>query len=183
MRSHPLDTRADLRVVPAGECTPSEDRSFAARPDDDILLISETAAHYRVHTNTIRRMCDRAEIPFFTVGRGHDRRFRVGDLRTWEKRSVLSYPAVHDTRPAENAPTAAVAAANGHAQSTALRPVRSEGRAAARPERLASAKERSGRGAHVDGTNRGPGPAELAGLVLRTNGTSAGIQGSVADRI
>ncbi len=176
--AQPLATGPDLRVVPTGERVR---RRWSGIDDDANLLINEAADFLWIHVNTVRRMCNRGELPFFLVGKRHDRRFRLGDLRAWQRQATLSYAAVYDTRPAANPPTAPAATADGHAEPTALRSVRPASGTTPRAKRLASSKERAQHPAPVHGANVGRSEAELAGLVLRTNNTSAGIEGRVSD--
>jgi len=45
-----------------------------------MMTASEVAAVLRLHVNTVKRLGDRGELPFFRVSKRGDRRFRVDDV-------------------------------------------------------------------------------------------------------
>ena len=45
-----------------------------------LLTASEVAAMLHLHVNTVKRLGDRGELPFFRVCRRGDRRFRLTDV-------------------------------------------------------------------------------------------------------
>ena len=45
-----------------------------------LLTASEVAAMLHLHVNTVKRLGDRGELPFFRVCRRGDRRFRLMDV-------------------------------------------------------------------------------------------------------
>jgi len=45
-----------------------------------LLTASEVAAMLHLHVNTVKRLGDRGELPFFRVCRRGDRRFRLADV-------------------------------------------------------------------------------------------------------
>jgi excisionase family DNA binding protein len=45
-----------------------------------MMTASEVAAVLRLHVNTVKRLGDRGELPFFRVSKRGDRRFRVEDV-------------------------------------------------------------------------------------------------------
>jgi len=45
-----------------------------------MMTASEVAAALRLHVNTVKRLGDRGELPFFRVSKRGDRRFRVDDV-------------------------------------------------------------------------------------------------------
>ena len=48
-----------------------------------LLTASEVAAMLHLHVNTVKRLGDRGELPFFRVCRRGDRRFRLPDVMTF----------------------------------------------------------------------------------------------------
>ncbi len=52
-----------------------------------LLTASEVATLLHVHVNTVKRLGDRGEIPFFRVSRRGDRRYRLDDVRAYLDRS------------------------------------------------------------------------------------------------
>lgn len=48
-------------------------------PDDDMLTISEAAAHLKVHPNTLRNWADKGIVPVHKLPSGY-RRFRASDV-------------------------------------------------------------------------------------------------------
>ena len=52
-----------------------------------LLTASEVATFLHVHVNTVKRLGDRGEIPFFRVSRRGDRRYRLEDVRAYLDRS------------------------------------------------------------------------------------------------
>lgn len=52
-----------------------------------LLTASEVATLLHVHVNTVKRLGDRGEIPFFRVSRRGDRRYRMADVQAYLQRS------------------------------------------------------------------------------------------------
>lgn len=53
-----------------------------------LLKPKEVAGWLGVHVNTVKRMGDRGEIPFYRIGRRGDRRYRPQDIEAYlERRS------------------------------------------------------------------------------------------------
>jgi excisionase family DNA binding protein len=48
-----------------------------------LLTASEVAEMLHLHVNTVKRLGDRGELPFFRVCRRGDRRFRLADVMTF----------------------------------------------------------------------------------------------------
>jgi excisionase family DNA binding protein len=48
-----------------------------------LLTASEVAEMLHIHVNTVKRLGDRGELPFFRVCRRGDRRFRLEDVMTF----------------------------------------------------------------------------------------------------
>ncbi len=48
-----------------------------------LLTASEVAEMLHLHVNTVKRLGDRGELPFFRVSRRGDRRFRLADVMTF----------------------------------------------------------------------------------------------------
>lgn len=63
---------------------------MASMPRNDIgpmLTASEVAAMLHLHVNTVKRLGDRGELPFYRVCRRGDRRFRLDDVLAFLARS------------------------------------------------------------------------------------------------
>ena len=54
--------------------------SMASQEIGQMMTASEVAAVLRLHVNTVKRLGDRGELPFFRVSKRGDRRFRVDDV-------------------------------------------------------------------------------------------------------
>jgi excisionase family DNA binding protein len=54
--------------------------SMAGPEIGQMMTASEVAAVLRLHVNTVKRLGDRGELPFFRVSKRGDRRFRVEDV-------------------------------------------------------------------------------------------------------
>lgn len=52
----------------------------------ELLTVAEAAEVLRVHPNTVKRLGDRGELPFFRVVRRGDRRIRRSDLEAYIRR-------------------------------------------------------------------------------------------------
>ena len=52
-----------------------------------LLTASEVAEMLHLHVNTVKRLGDRGEIPFYRVCRRGDRRFRVDDVLDFLRRA------------------------------------------------------------------------------------------------
>ncbi len=52
-----------------------------------LLTASEVAAMLHLHVNTVKRLGDRGELPFFRVCRRGDRRFRLEDVMSFLARN------------------------------------------------------------------------------------------------
>lgn len=52
-----------------------------------MLTASEVAEMLHLHVNTVKRLGDRGELPFFRVSRRGDRRFRLEDVMNFLARS------------------------------------------------------------------------------------------------
>ena len=50
--------------------------------DGEIRSVSEVARLLGVHINTVKRI-DAAELPYFTIGSRHDRRYRRADVEAY----------------------------------------------------------------------------------------------------
>jgi excisionase family DNA binding protein len=48
-----------------------------------MLTASEVAEMLHLHVNTVKRLGDRGELPFYRVCKRGDRRFRLEDVRTF----------------------------------------------------------------------------------------------------
>ena len=48
-----------------------------------LLTASEVAEMLHIHVNTVKRLGDRGELPFFRVCRRGDRRFRLEDVMSF----------------------------------------------------------------------------------------------------
>ena len=53
-----------------------------------LLTASEVAEMLHLHVNTVKRLGDRGELPFFRVCRRGDRRFRLTDVMAFLNNSV-----------------------------------------------------------------------------------------------
>lgn len=52
--------------------------------NDESMLTAKEAAHFlKLHVNTVKRMGDRGELPFYRVGARGDRRFRRSDIELY----------------------------------------------------------------------------------------------------
>lgn len=51
--------------------------------DDRLLKVSEVAEWLGLHQNTVKRMSDRGEIPFYRLGTRGDRRYRASDVQAY----------------------------------------------------------------------------------------------------
>ena len=52
-----------------------------------LLTASEVADMLHLHVNTVKRLCDRGELPFFRVCKRGDRRFRYDDVVEFLRRA------------------------------------------------------------------------------------------------
>ena len=52
-----------------------------------MLTANEVADLLHVHVNTVKRLGDRGEIPFYRIGKRGDRRFRLDDVIAFLARS------------------------------------------------------------------------------------------------
>lgn len=52
-----------------------------------MLTASEVAEMLHLHVNTVKRLGDRGEIPFYRVSRRGDRRFRLEDVQAFLERA------------------------------------------------------------------------------------------------
>jgi excisionase family DNA binding protein len=57
--------------------------SMAARELGPMLTASEVAELLHLHVNTVKRLGDRGELPFYRVCKRGDRRFRLDDVLTF----------------------------------------------------------------------------------------------------
>jgi excisionase family DNA binding protein len=53
-----------------------------------LLTATEVAEMLHIHVNTVKRLGDRGELPFFRVCRRGDRRFRLEDVMTFLSRNA-----------------------------------------------------------------------------------------------
>jgi excisionase family DNA binding protein len=53
-----------------------------------LLTASEVAEMLHLHVNTVKRLGDRGELPFFRVCSRGDRRFRLADVMTFLSRNA-----------------------------------------------------------------------------------------------
>lgn len=61
--------------------------SMALNELGPMLTASEVAQMLHLHVNTVKRLGDRGELPFYRVCRRGDRRFRYNDVMTFLDRS------------------------------------------------------------------------------------------------
>ena len=54
--------------------------SLSAQEIGPMLKASEVASLLHLHVNTVKRLGDRGELPFYRVSRRGDRRFRLADV-------------------------------------------------------------------------------------------------------
>jgi excisionase family DNA binding protein len=54
--------------------------AMAAKVFGPMLTASEVAAMLHLHVNTVKRLGDRGELPFYRVCKRGDRRFRIEDV-------------------------------------------------------------------------------------------------------
>ncbi|MFO1538922.1 MAG: helix-turn-helix domain-containing protein [Chloroflexota bacterium] len=62
---------------------------MTAEPIADVgpmLTAAEVARMLHLHVNTVKRLGDRGELPFYRVSRRGDRRFRLDDVRAFLER-------------------------------------------------------------------------------------------------
>jgi excisionase family DNA binding protein len=59
-----------------------------------LLTASEVAKMLHLHVNTVKRLGDRGELPFFRVCRRGDRRFRLADVITSEQSDAIKAAAL-----------------------------------------------------------------------------------------
>ena len=52
-----------------------------------MLTASEVAEMLHLHVNTVKRLGDRGELPFYRVGKRGDRRFRLEDVMAFLARN------------------------------------------------------------------------------------------------
>lgn len=52
-----------------------------------LLTASEVATMLHLHVNTVKRLGDRGELPFYRVSRRGDRRFRMEDVMSFLTKS------------------------------------------------------------------------------------------------
>ncbi len=57
--------------------------AMAANELGPMLTASEVAQMLHLHVNTVKRLGDRGELPFYRVCKRGDRRFRVKDVMTF----------------------------------------------------------------------------------------------------
>jgi excisionase family DNA binding protein len=53
-----------------------------------LLTATEVAEMLHIHVNTVKRLGDRGELPFFRVCRRGDRRFRLEDVMSFLSRNA-----------------------------------------------------------------------------------------------
>jgi excisionase family DNA binding protein len=61
---------------------------MAVRELGPLLTASEVAAMLHLHVNTVKRLGDRGELPFFRVSSRGDRRFRLEDVMEFLARNA-----------------------------------------------------------------------------------------------
>ena len=57
--------------------------AMAAKVFGPMLTASEVAAMLHLHVNTVKRLGDRGELPFYRVCKRGDRRFRLEDVMSF----------------------------------------------------------------------------------------------------
>ena len=57
--------------------------SMAVHEIGPMLTASEVAELLHLHVNTVKRLGDRGELPFYRVCKRRDRRFRLDDVMTF----------------------------------------------------------------------------------------------------
>jgi excisionase family DNA binding protein len=60
---------------------------MAANEIGPMLTASEVARMLHLHVNTVKRLGDRGELPFYRVCKRGDRRFRLEDVKTFLDRN------------------------------------------------------------------------------------------------
>jgi excisionase family DNA binding protein len=65
---------------PSTPRTPANIASLAATQIGPMLTASEVAELLHLHVNTVKRLGDRGELPFYRVCKRGDRRFRLEDV-------------------------------------------------------------------------------------------------------
>jgi excisionase family DNA binding protein len=61
--------------------------AMAANEIGPMLTASEVARMLHLHVNTVKRLGDRGELPFYRVCKRGDRRFRLEDVKTFLDRN------------------------------------------------------------------------------------------------
>lgn len=61
--------------------------SMAVQEIGPMLTASEVAEMLHLHVNTVKRLGDRGELPFYRVCKRGDRRFRLEDVRQFLDRN------------------------------------------------------------------------------------------------
>lgn len=61
--------------------------AMAASELAPMLTASEVARMLHLHVNTVKRLGDRGELPFYRVCKRGDRRFRLDDVKTFLDRN------------------------------------------------------------------------------------------------
>ncbi len=61
--------------------------SMAVQEIGPMLTASEVAEMLHLHVNTVKRLGDRGELPFYRVCKRGDRRFRLEDVRDFLDRN------------------------------------------------------------------------------------------------
>jgi excisionase family DNA binding protein len=61
--------------------------AMAANEIGPMLTASEVAEMLHLHVNTVKRLGDRGELPFYRVCKRGDRRFRFADVMTFLDRN------------------------------------------------------------------------------------------------
>ena len=76
-RIHPSSTQAQRKSMAA----------MAANELGPMLTASEVAEMLHLHVNTVKRLGDRGELPFYRVCKRGDRRFRLEDVMSFLDRN------------------------------------------------------------------------------------------------
>ncbi len=61
--------------------------AMAANEFGPMLTASEVARMLHLHVNTVKRLGDRGELPFYRVCKRGDRRFRLDDVKSFLDRN------------------------------------------------------------------------------------------------
>ena len=77
----------DERLQPTRREVSGQMASMAVNELGPMLTASEVADLLHLHVNTVKRLGDRGELPFFRVCKRGDRRFRYDDVLDFLRRS------------------------------------------------------------------------------------------------